>query len=136
MNKLFVYGTLRSSRIQSVIPGVAPYMKKMGMGYVKAKLFDLGEYPGAVNAEKPDKVFGEIIEISPDKLKFVLNALDEYEEINKNPSKSLFQRRMTIVNTDNGKRIKAWIYWYNKEVNGFKEIKSGIYKKRKITTAA
>jgi gamma-glutamylcyclotransferase (GGCT)/AIG2-like uncharacterized protein YtfP len=135
MNKLFVYGTLRSSRIQSVIPELAPYMKKKGMGYVKAKLFDIGEYPAAINSGKTDKVFGEIIEITPDKLKFVLNALDEYEEVDKNPSKSLFNRKMTMVNTDEGKRIRAWIYWYNKNVDGFKEIKGGIYKKRKTTAA-
>jgi gamma-glutamylcyclotransferase (GGCT)/AIG2-like uncharacterized protein YtfP len=136
MNKLFVYGTLRSSRINSVIPEVAPYIKKTAKGYVKAKLFDLGEYPGAVNADKADKVYGEVIEINPDKLKFVLDALDEYEEVDKNPLKSLFQRKQTLVSTDEGKRMMAWIYWYNKDVNGLKEIKGGVYRKKKNITAA
>ena len=136
MNKLFVYGTLRSNGINTVMPEVAPYMKKNGQGYVKAKLFDLGEYPAAVNTDKAEKVYGEIIEILPDKLKFVLAALDEYEEVDKNPSKSLFNRKMTLVNTDEGKRIRAWIYWYNKNTDGHREIKGGIYKKKKNITAA
>ncbi len=135
MNKLFVYGTLRSNTINSVIPEVSPYLKRKGSGYVKAKLFDLGEYPGAVNTVKTDKVYGDIVEITPEKLTFVLEELDKYEEVNKNPSKSLFKRAITFVNTAEGKRVKAWIYWYNQETDGYNVIKGGVYKKRKTTAA-
>ncbi|MFT3680305.1 MAG: gamma-glutamylcyclotransferase family protein [Ferruginibacter sp.] len=128
LNKLFVYGTLRSSSIHTVMPAVALYMKKKNSGYVKARLFDTGEYPGAVNTGSTGKVYGEVIEIERSKLSFVLEALDEYEEIDSDDSRSLFRRERTDVHTTEGKTIKAWIYWYNKEVNGLKEIKSGNYK--------
>lgn len=131
MNKLFVYGTLRKSRIQSVIPEVAPFVKNKGNGFIRATLFDLGDYPGAVDLGLTTRVHGDILEISPDKLDFVLTALDKYEEINTDPEKSLFKRAKALVNTKDGKKLFAWVYWYNKDINGAREIKSGIYRKRK-----
>lgn len=132
MNKLFVYGTLKSANISLVVPEIAPYIIRKGKGFVKAKLFDLGEYPGAVNLQPTNKVYGEIVEIMPEKLDFVLDVLDQYEEVDKNPDISLFKRAKALVNTTEGKKIYAWVYWYNKNVGKSKEIKSGIYRKRKI----
>ena len=131
MNKLFVYGTLKNANINRVVPGIAPYIKRRGKGFIKAKLFDLGEYPGATNQKNTNKVYGEIVEIKPEKLEFVLDFLDDYEEVHANPKKALFKRAKTLVNTEDGKRIYAWVYWYNKSTDQNKEIKSGIYRKRK-----
>jgi gamma-glutamylcyclotransferase (GGCT)/AIG2-like uncharacterized protein YtfP len=133
MNKLFVYGTLKSGNINQVVPEIAPYITSWGKGFVKAKLFDLGAYPGAVNVvQRTNKVHGEIVEIIPEKLDFVLHFLDKYEEVGKHPQKGLFKRAKALVNTVEGKKIYAWVYWYNKNTSKNKEIKSGIYRQRKI----
>jgi len=131
MNNIFVYGTLRKDRIKTVVPEIAPYIKIVGRGHVKGKLFDTGEYPAAVKNSN-GKVYGEIIQIEPSKLIEVLEMLDEYEDfIKNNPSESLFLR--DVVNVDNikGNTTKAWIYWYNKDTKNLAEIKDGIYRKRK-----
>lgn len=134
MNSIFVYGTLRKGRIESVMPEIAPYLKLKSKGYVKGRLFNAGEYPAALPQKSGNKkVYGEVLEVSPQKLNYVLNTLDEYEEVDlKNPSSSLFVRELTNVIAANGEKIPAWIYWYNKDVKKMKEIKDGIYRIRKL----
>lgn len=138
MNNIFVYGTLRKKNLKSVIPEIAPYVKLKSKGYVKGKLYDAGEYPAAlpqINGNK--KIYGEVLEINTQKLNYVLNTLDEYEEVNSNnPTSSLFVRKLTKVNSTNREKISAWIYWYNKNVENMKEMKDGIYRKRKQFTKA
>ena len=129
MSNLFVYGTLKNGKLQAVMPEVAPYLKRKGKGFVKATLYNVGEFPGAIKESGNSKVYGEILEISSDKKQLVLDLLDEYEELNdKQPEQSLFIRKMTLVNGDDGKKTRAWIYWYNKDVKGLKEIENGRYK--------
>ncbi len=136
MNKLFVYGTLKNANINRVVPEIAPYIKRCGKGFVKANLFDMGEYPGAVNVKRTNKVvYGELVEIFPEKLDFVLDFLDEYEEVHVNPKKALFKRAKTLVNLAEGKKVFAWVYWYNKKTDNNREIKSGIYRNRKTILA-
>jgi gamma-glutamylcyclotransferase (GGCT)/AIG2-like uncharacterized protein YtfP len=131
MNLLFVYGTLQKGRIKKVLPQVAPFMKKLANGFVKAVLFDMGDYPAAKPTKAVDKkVFGELIEIVAD-VENVLKALDEYEEVKKDDAaNSLYIRKKAEVTIDSGEKFKAWIYWYNQEVKSLKEIKSGVFRKR------
>jgi gamma-glutamylcyclotransferase (GGCT)/AIG2-like uncharacterized protein YtfP len=133
MNKLFVYGTLRNGRINSSLPQIAPYLKSKAKGFVNGRLFDVGEFPAAKPSNlSSKKVYGDLVEITPHKINDVLRALDNYEEIDiSNPEKSLFKRDVVDVTTNNGNKIKAWIYWYNKNVQELNEIKDGIYRKRK-----
>jgi gamma-glutamylcyclotransferase (GGCT)/AIG2-like uncharacterized protein YtfP len=134
MNKLFVYGTLRNGMLQQVMPDMSPFIHVDTKGFVRGKLFDTGEFPAAKPVRVEDaKIYGEVIEIDPVNINKVLAQLDEYEEIDKkHPDKSLFTRKTVEVNVTGGKKIRAWIYWYNKDVKGLKEIKNGIYRKRKI----
>lgn len=138
MNNIFVYGTLRKKNLKSLIPEIVPYVKVKSRGYVKGKLYDAGEYPAALpQISGNKKVYGEVLEINMQKLDYVLNTLDEYEEVNSNNlSSSLFVRKLTKVNAANGENIPAWIYWYNKNVENMKEIKDGIYRKRRQFTEA
>jgi gamma-glutamylcyclotransferase (GGCT)/AIG2-like uncharacterized protein YtfP len=133
MNNLFVYGTLRKGRISTFLPQIAPFLKAKTKGFVKGRLFDVGEFPAAKPSSlSSKKVYGDLVEITPGRINDVLHALDNYEEIDiSTPENSLFKRDIVDVITNNGDKIKAWIYWYNKDIQGLNEIKDGIYRKRK-----
>ena len=134
MNKIFVYGTLRNGMLNQVVPLLSSYVHIDSKGFVNGKLFDTGEFPAAKpNKLSKTRIYGEVLMIDDGKIEKVLNVLDDYEEIDeKAPQKSLFRRKIVDVNITNGKKVKAWIYWYNKNTKGFKELKGGIYRKRKI----
>jgi gamma-glutamylcyclotransferase (GGCT)/AIG2-like uncharacterized protein YtfP len=134
MNKIFVYGTLRNGMLQQVVPTISSFVHAEAKGFVSGRLFDTGEFPAATPANLlSSRVYGEVIKVDDSKLEKVLGILDDYEEIDKkNVSKSLFRRKLVEVNVAGGEKVKAWIYWYNKDVKGFKELKSGIYRRRKI----
>ena len=134
MNRIFVYGTLRNGMLNQVVPMLSSYVHIDTKGFVNGKLFDTGEFPAAKpNKLSQTKIYGDVLMVDDNNLDKVLNVLDEYEEIDeKAPQKSLFKRKIVDVNIANGKKIKAWIYWYNKDIKGFKELKSGINRKRKI----
>jgi gamma-glutamylcyclotransferase (GGCT)/AIG2-like uncharacterized protein YtfP len=136
MNNLFVYGTLKNRIINDFLPEIAPFLKRKSRGFVKGKLFNAGEFPAAQPTNLPaKKVYGDLVEIHPDKIKDVLQTLDEYEEIDiSNPQNSLFKRDVVSVVTNQGDKVQAWIYWYNQDVQGLNEIKDGIYRKRKSVT--
>lgn len=57
---LFVYGTLRSDLAYPIARAVGKRAEFVGSAYFGGKLFDLGEYPGAVASPSPsDRVVGE-----------------------------------------------------------------------------
>jgi gamma-glutamylcyclotransferase (GGCT)/AIG2-like uncharacterized protein YtfP len=69
-------------------------------GKIKASLYDLGNYPGAVKSTL--EVIGDIYLItSPN----VLDRLDEYEG-------DEFIRTQAQVQTNSFTFITAWVYWY------------------------
>ena len=102
----------------------------MGYGKVKARLYDIGgEYPAAIRDDAAgDMITGEIYRIKKDKIDFIFNHLDEYEDFfAEKPQDSEYLRELTTVFPDKGEAFQAWIYWYNKTVRGRKKIKSGDY---------
>jgi gamma-glutamylcyclotransferase (GGCT)/AIG2-like uncharacterized protein YtfP len=128
-NKLFVYGTLRNGSIQHYVPQVAAYIQFISNGFVYGKLFDAGEYPAAIKHNEI-KLYGELLEIVPDKLDKVLMVLDKYEDFNvQSPEQSLFIRAITEVFTDDNQQCSANIYWYNNNTESLKVIEGGIYRK-------
>ena len=130
-NKIFVYGTLMDGFLQKVLPDVNDYIKKKKKARINSRLFDFGEYPGIKQTTVKTKlVHGQIYELHPDYVNDVLVKLDDYEEYNpERKDKSLYIRRLTPVVTEDGTISKAWVYWYNKPLNGENEIQTGDYKK-------
>ena len=124
-NYLFVYGTLLDESNEFAI-----YLKQNCSYYSKGKfrgrLYDLGEYPGAIFDENhPDYVYGSIFGLknSAEALRY----LDEYEGFGEDQEQpNLFIREMLEVETDGG-RIDCWIYLYNLPVDDLAIIKSGDY---------
>lgn len=126
---LFAYGTLIDGNTPREIAATLKQLKPVGKGYIFARLYDLGEYPGAVlDDSKHHKVFGKIFELSADRR--LLERLDDYEAFDpKRPAGSLFVRKRTAINRTNQPPLTGWVYEYNREVNSSSVIKSGHYSK-------
>ena len=124
--RVFVYGTLRRG-----FP-LHRHLKKMnahylGKGTVRAKLYDLGEYPGAVTSILPtDRIKGELYELAePLRQLKELDTLEEFDPLH--PAKSLFVRRSVVVRLEDGDQSRAWIYLLNKKPVHARPIRRGDY---------
>jgi gamma-glutamylcyclotransferase (GGCT)/AIG2-like uncharacterized protein YtfP len=124
---LFTYGTLAEDDAPRQIVATVKKLKPVGNGYIFARLYDLGEYPGAVlDHSKRHKVFGKIFELPGDRK--LLEQLDQYEAFNpKQPSASLFVRKRIAINRSNCPPVTGWVYEYNHDVDSSSAIKSGHY---------
>jgi pyruvate carboxylase len=125
-NRLFVYGTLRRGfSLHGLLKRSG--VRFEGKGRIRGRLFDLGEYPGAVPSQRAsDIVEGEIYRLASPAQQFVeLDAVEEYDP--RRPSTSLFRRRLVEVQAENGARIKAWAYFLNKNLRKSRHIPHGNY---------
>jgi gamma-glutamylcyclotransferase (GGCT)/AIG2-like uncharacterized protein YtfP len=122
---LFVYGSLLS-----IDNEFANYVSQnaifYGDGKLKGKLYDMGEYPGAIlsNNDAYD-ISGNIVRLNnPEQ---VLKVLDDYEGFGEDQEQpNLFVRELLPVITSDGV-INCWIYLYNLSVADLPEIRSGNY---------
>lgn len=111
-DKLFVYGTLRRGfTLHGLLRKSG--VRYAGKGKIRARLFDLGDYPGALPTRKPtDFVEGEMYKLtSPSKQLTILDEIEEFDP--KRPRASLFRRRLIEVHLNNGQKQKAWAYFFN-----------------------
>src|SRR2546423_8906145 len=93
---LFAYGTL-AEKPPAEISAVVGQLKPIGEGYVFGRLYDAGEYPGAVlDGGTRSRVFGKIFQLSPGRA--VLKQLDSYEGFDpEHPGTSLFVRKRALI---------------------------------------
>ena len=125
MNHLFVYGTLLQLHNSCGL-----YLKNnstpIKAGRFKGKLFNIGEYPGAIyEPEVNSYVFGSIVSLN-DPVE-VLKAMDAYEGAgSEQPQPNEFIRVAINIETD-AEPIKCWVYLYNLPVYELPEIKKGDY---------
>jgi gamma-glutamylcyclotransferase (GGCT)/AIG2-like uncharacterized protein YtfP len=126
MYHLFVYGSLRSGFKSQAYEYISRFFNFVGEAKVKGQLFDLGQYPAGIPADKEAFIIGELYEIKNiHEFSWAIGQLDDYEGINVEPGeKQLFRREQTDVFIDD-KIVKAWIYWYNGDVSGKPPISSG-----------
>lgn len=126
IDKIFVYGTLEKTEFFSYLISIGE-IKYVGSGKIRAKLYDLGEYPGAVE-HKGSHVYGRVYEAQ--NIDKVLPLLDEYEEFYPDrPENSLFIRKVMKVIMENGESLEAFVYIYNRSVKGMKTIPTGIWER-------
>jgi gamma-glutamylcyclotransferase (GGCT)/AIG2-like uncharacterized protein YtfP len=114
---LFIYGTLHPDRAPAEIAPVTRRLTSIGRGTIRARLYNLGEYPGAILADDTDPaarpIPGEVF-LVPDAT--TLSALDAYEGYRPgSPTDSLFLRTKTVVTFDDGSRKSCWVYVYNRD---------------------
>ena len=91
---------------------VIDHLQYVGQGKVRASLYDLGRYPGAIKDGKGSEVIGDLFLLTdPER---VLKVLDKYEGIPHPGAKDAeFVRERTFVRLRSGQQKKAWVYWYN-----------------------
>ncbi len=125
INKLFIYGSLleTDNLFGSYLQQYGTFYSK---GKFKGKLFDVGEYPGALyNPAGTYWVYGSIVVL--DNVEEALKVIDDYEGYGYDQLQpNLFIRKLlTIITGD--KPVKCWVYLYNHPVNHLKQIHSGDY---------
>lgn len=121
---LFVYGTLRQNSQHPMYVRMAQQADYVADAWFVGKLYQVTYYPCAIPSEiATDRVFGELYQLRNLAL---LAALDEYEECSdKHPEPKEYYREKRLVHMVNDKTIEAWIYLYNRSVQGLKQIASG-----------
>lgn len=123
---IFVYGTLRSDFRHKAHGYVARFFSLMGRAFVQGKLYDAIEYPAGVPTAENHLIIGELYEIkNAAELDQAMQVLDEYEGSYDAPGEPALFRRELVNVQYNGEAMKAWIYWYNRPVEGKKWIASG-----------
>lgn len=129
-NYLFVYGTLLDEYAPPEVAETVRRLEYVGDGFVRGRLYDLGEYPGAVlDGAARTKIYGRVY-LLPDDAD-VLEKLDDYEEFHPHDesSQDIFVRRETVVFLRDGRKLRGWIYEYNRAVKSSALIESGDYSK-------
>ncbi|AYL94658.1 gamma-glutamylcyclotransferase [Mucilaginibacter celer] len=122
---LFVYGTLllptnQFGRYLNV------HCKPVASAKFKGRLYDIGEYPGALADDSANTyVYGSIYLM--DDASTVLQVLDDYEGIGPNdPLPHEYIRTLLNVETESGS-VNCWIYFYALPVDQHHQIPGGDY---------
>jgi gamma-glutamylcyclotransferase (GGCT)/AIG2-like uncharacterized protein YtfP len=114
LNRVAVYGTLKQNQSNhSFLTGQA-FLGCCELSTIT--LYDLGPFPAAKLSESPS-VGVEIYQVS-DETMARLDALEGYDPIS--PDEGLYNR--VQLETPLG---PAWVYIYNHDVTGWREIRSG-----------
>ncbi len=126
MEYLFTYGTLQKEFDIPINKEISQYLKPITTGYFLGKLFEVDEYPGAIQTESDFyPIKGKIFQVTDSK---AWQLMDDYEECSdKFPTPHEYKREKIEIRTDEGKRITAWIYLYNYPTSKLTEIKNGDY---------
>ncbi|MDT4895704.1 MAG: hypothetical protein QOH25_781 [Acidobacteriota bacterium] len=130
---LFVYGTLLSEQASPEVASLIRRMGRVGPATTKGRLYDLGEYPGAiVDPSAKTTIYGEVYQLPLDK--DLLNKLDQYEEYDPlAPQDSLFVRTNCFAKTFDGRTLECWVYTFNGNVKAAPLISSGNYAELKAS---
>jgi gamma-glutamylcyclotransferase (GGCT)/AIG2-like uncharacterized protein YtfP len=128
---LFVYGTLSPQHAPPEIAATVRRLRPVGAASVRGRLYDLGEYPGAILSKSSRSVIrGEVFELPRDAQ--TLSSLDNYEGFEPGkPSSSLFVRRTWPVVMDDGTRLRCWVYVYNGDTRRALPVQGGRYLRRR-----
>ena len=112
-----MYGTLRSRAPMHGL--LAGEVQPLGSARVRARLLDLGAFPGLVPARVPDEwVHGELYAVDPELAEALLERLDRYEG-------GAFERAEDIVLDGSGGEVRAVLYRYVGDVGGGQTVASG-----------
>ncbi|MGZ3766601.1 MAG: gamma-glutamylcyclotransferase family protein [Mucilaginibacter sp.] len=124
---LFVYGTLLNEDNEYAV-----YLKANSKFYIsgklRGKLYNVGEYPGAIlEGENSNYIYGAILEIvNPEK---VWPVIDDYEGYGENQSQPNEFIRIPVEVETGGGPVICWAYLYNWPLTGLIQIEDGRYKK-------
>jgi gamma-glutamylcyclotransferase (GGCT)/AIG2-like uncharacterized protein YtfP len=121
---LFVYGTLLSGARHPMGARLAREARLLGDATIRGRLYDLGRYPGLVEAEDADGlVHGEVYTLNSPAASLLW--LDLYEGISKDVARNDYERRERTVRLTSGGDMTAWVYLYRAPVRGLSPIADG-----------
>ena len=127
--KIFVYGSLREGFQHPAYQYISRYFSFVSAGRIRGILYDMGEYPAAMPCAEDNFIVGELYEIkNEEEFAYAIEQLDDYEGLcpeEQEGETALFKRIITDVYLNNNEITKAWVYWYNRDVNGKSVITSG-----------
>lgn len=120
---LFAYGTLQPGLAPPEIASVIEKLRPVGEGFLFGKLYDLGNYPGAVlDPASAWIVYGTVYELLEDE--DVLRRLDAYE----GPE---YMRVYQWVTRAAGGVLACWAYDYQGRPDEERFIESGRWSERR-----
>jgi gamma-glutamylcyclotransferase (GGCT)/AIG2-like uncharacterized protein YtfP len=122
---LFVYGTLRRDPARKTHPLLAGSAQFLGEALCRGRLYRIDDYVGLVPSNGPqDLVRGEVYELGEPQI--LLPRLDDHEGCGPRFSRPTeFVRRSRAVWLDDGTILAAWVYLYNRSIDGLTRIESG-----------
>ena len=129
-SRIFVYGTLRKAFQHELFKILAKDFQFLGKGFIRGKLFDVGDYPAAViSVTRENQILGEVYQLKGDKnMASVFKIFDKYEGYDsKKISSSEYIRKRMFATLANGKRRLVWVYVYNKSLKSKRMIAHGDY---------
>jgi len=120
MERLAVYGTLRSEFALHERLGLATALVPLGRCGIRGRLVDLEAYPGLIDGSS--RVEAELFGIRDPR---VLERLDAYEGFEPaRPEASLFVRRWVRLAEPS---LAAWVYVYARDATGRPLVASGCW---------
>lgn len=124
---LFVYGTLKRTAAGRVHPLLKTRAEFFGCATVYGKIYQRDGYPGLVPDPGPQAVRGELYRVLDAKNLF--KRLDLYEGCTAETAKTAeFLRASVEVETDRGKKLKAWAYLLTEKPEERFLISEGVFK--------
>jgi gamma-glutamylcyclotransferase (GGCT)/AIG2-like uncharacterized protein YtfP len=122
---LFVYGTLLRAAEHHMHPVLACNSTFIAEAHFNGRLYLVAHYPGAVAAMMAgERVHGEVYRLHD--AAGLLAVLDDYEACApSSPQPHEYVRRPCQVMLADDTRAEAWVYLYNRPVDGLPRILSG-----------
>jgi gamma-glutamylcyclotransferase (GGCT)/AIG2-like uncharacterized protein YtfP len=121
---LFVYGSLRKGFQHPAYGYISRYFTLVSDATVKGALYDMGPYPAAIPGD--GIIIGELYRINnADEFSWAMAQLDDYEGLNTEDGAKPLYRREPVDAETAGSTERAWIYWFNGEVNPQSRIATG-----------
>lgn len=126
VNKIFVYGSLRSGFKHPAYEYVSKYFIFVSDAKARGCLYDMGSFPAAIPCNDETFIIGELYNLKDDvDFSWAIGQLDDYEGVNPEEGEPAMYRRAVTTVYYNDTSTQAWIYWYNGEVTGQPVIASG-----------
>ena len=123
---IFLYGTLLPDHAPAQIAPAVARLRSVGRGQVQGWLYDLGSYPGAVLRKAGPPIYGEVFELPDDPE--ILRRMDAYEEFDPERRQSTeFVRQQCPVAMQDGRKIRCWVYVYNRDPGAAPRIVGGAF---------
>jgi gamma-glutamylcyclotransferase (GGCT)/AIG2-like uncharacterized protein YtfP len=123
--KVFVYGTLMRGLFNDM--HLRPFVD---FGSIDGDMYivEIAEnqfmYPAGIPGS--GTIRGEVYGIEPETVKY-LDFIEGYDD--DYPQESLFIRKLVKVNLDSGNETEAYVYFFNKPIDGLKLIEHGDFRK-------